>query len=149
MQVYTQKSLIKKSNNYEVSVYSGDNLTPEGLAKNIKTLQHAFPELDSNFHIVFADRIEDLKIGDNRLKDSINFVIDNCAYPKPTIAQFISFDKRVKLYDHRQMVELNNEMQGKAFTYHKQVVINGVDIKPIYANIKDIELYNLEVVKQV
>lgn len=129
-----------------MSVYQGDELTSEGIATNIKTLQSAFPDLDEHFHDVFAGRIKDLGIGDKRLKDSINHVIDNCVYPKPTIAQFISYDKKVKLYNYQQMVNLNNELNGKAFEYYKRVNILNVT-QSMYASIQDIEMYNLELVK--
>jgi len=41
---------------------------------------------------------------DERLIDSVNHVIKTCIYPTPTMANFLTFDKRVKLYTYNEVV---------------------------------------------
>ena len=49
---------------------------------------------------------------DEKLKDAVNHVIDNCRYPVPTIAEFLSFDKVVKIFTYQEAAELVTK--GKA-----------------------------------
>ena len=45
------------------------------------------------------------QFSDQRMIDSIGYVIDNCLYPTPTIANLISYDRRVKLYTYQEVCE--------------------------------------------
>ncbi len=137
--------LIKKDEHYEISVYN-DDLTTENIINGTVKLKKSFPALTGDFFDVLSDRIKDNKFTDKRLNDSINNVVDNCIYPTPTIAQFISFDKRIELYSYEEMLELNNQTQT-AFKTYKSVKIAGIS-RPMYANINDIEMYNLEPFKK-
>ena len=83
---------------FEVSIYTGE-LTNEGLVNAAMNLKKAFPQLSAGFIDIFNDRIKENGYSDQRLKDAISHVIDNCVYPTPTIAQFISYDKKMKLYN--------------------------------------------------
>lgn len=65
-------------------------------------LKLSFPALNSAFYDVFMYRIKDNGFSNQRLTDAVKYVIDNCVYPQPTIAQFISFDKKIKLYGYEQ-----------------------------------------------
>ena len=98
-------SLTRKDNNYEMSIYRGE-LTKICLGESIMKLKQTFPSLPNDFYDVFSDRITDNKFNNDRLKASINHVIDNCVYPVPTIAQFISFDKHIKLYTYQDMMKM-------------------------------------------
>lgn len=102
----------------------------------------SFPTLPNEFYEILSDRIKANGFSDKRLQDSIDYVIDNCVYPTPTIAQFISFDKHIKLYTYDQIMSMLNENPG-VFKSHKSVKIKGIS-KPMYAHVTDIEHYNLE-----
>ena len=125
-----------------MSIYEGE-MTPRGLAMAVKKISDSFPELPKGFHDIFGDRVMELGFSDQRIMDAVNHVIDNCIYPKPTIAQFLSFDAKVKLYDHNQMIKLNNELNGMAFKYYKSVKVQGLT-KPMWASVNDIEKYKME-----
>lgn len=56
-------------------------------------VSQAFPTLPEPFYDLLCERIKEHGFTDERLKKSVNYVIDHCIYPTPTIAQFISFDK--------------------------------------------------------
>jgi len=139
--ISSQKGITKAGDHYEISIYE-DQLTEKGLAEAIGRVFKAFPTLTVDFHDVLGDRIKEKGIGDKRLMDSVNYVIDNCVYPQPTIAQFLTFDKKVKLYDYSQMIKLNDEYNGKGFDYFTRLE-NGY-----YASNKDIKDFNLKIAKQ-
>lgn len=125
-----------------MSVYKGE-LTPRFTAICIKKLQESFPALPEGFYSVFMDRLAANSYCDERLNDAINHVIDNCVYPTPTIAQFISFGKKIKLYDYRQYMKLVDEFRERTGSLYKAVRIGGNE-RPVYASMNDIKEYNLE-----
>ena len=49
-------------------------------------------------------------------------VIDNFKYPVPTVADIISWDKKVKIYTHREVVDLIP--QGYDFSMFEKITIN-------------------------
>lgn len=149
LQESTQKnlpSITKANDSYELSAYFGQ-LTPIATAKTIKRLKSAFPDLPDSFHDVISERIFEIGFNDDRFRDAVNHVIDNCVYPKPTIAQFLTFDKRIKLYDYNQYVKLNNELNGMAGKFYKSVEVPGMS-KPMWAKITDVEQFNLKLWKK-
>jgi len=137
---YLKSTLIRKEDCFETSIYTG-KLTNECVASNVIKLNKAFPTLDGSFFDVFSDRIKDNKYNDSRLNDAVNHVIDNCIYPSPTIAQFISFDKMMKLYTYDDVLKMNDLSQS-AFKEYRPVRI-GENTRPMYARLNDIEQYNL------
>ena len=126
-----------------MSVYTG-SMTPRHTAICIKKIQQSFPALTSDFFAVFSERLAGNNYCDTRLADAVNFVIDNCVYPTPTIAQFIAFDKHIKLYTYNQVLKLNDELGGKAFEHYRPIRI-GENEKPIYAHVNDIKQFNLTI----
>lgn len=138
---YSLSTLTRKENSFEISVYR-DGLTKKGIVEMSMKIQRAFPNLEPDFFNIFSDRIKANKFTDNRLKDAVEHVIDTCVYPTPTIAQFISFDKHVKLYTYEDVLEMN-KLHGKVFGTYRPVKV-GKAVKPMYAHINDIETYNLE-----
>lgn len=124
-----------------MSVYKGD-LTTQFVIESSAKLMKSFPALPKEFFEIFGDRIKDNEFNDSRLNDAVNYVIDNCVYPTPTIAQFISFDRNVKLYSYDDMIKKTNENK-KAFEIYKSVKVKNLP-KPMWASINDIQKYNLE-----
>mgnify|MGYP001011243058 CR=1 FL=1 len=87
----------------KVSLYRDELAGVSDLIKAIADIKSAFPTLPLGFYDKFDDRITANKFTRQRLMDAVNYVIDNCIYPTPTIAQFISFDKTVKFKSHDEM----------------------------------------------
>jgi len=131
--------LITKNDYFELSIYCG-KLTQNYILESAKKINNSFPNLPKEFFDVFVERIKENNFCDSRLSDSVNYVIDNCVYPAPTIAQFISFDKKIKLYTYDQMLKLR-DLDSKIFEYYRPVDIEG---SPIYAHIADIKKYNIK-----
>lgn len=130
--------IIKNEDKYEVSVYT-DQLSIQTIIDQFRRIQYAFPALGDGFYEILSDRINNIGFTDKRLSDSVNQLIDTCTYPTPTIANIISFDKRIKLYTHADLVKHLNE---NPFKYHKRIKHKGKF--PLYAKITDIEQFNIE-----
>lgn len=133
--------LTRKGDHLEMSVYSGE-LTKKSVAESFFKLKNAFPNLSKVFFDVFSDRVKEHKFNNDRLKNAVNHVIDNCIYPQPTIAQIISYDKLVKIYTWHDISKMLNENK-KAFETYQSIRI-GNNKKPMYAHVNDIETYKLE-----
>lgn len=135
--------MVDKGDRFEISVYRGE-LTMQCLAENQIKLLKVFPSLTPSFHEILTERLKLNNYCDKRLNDAVGHVIDNCIYPTPTIAQFISFDKKIKVYDYSQKLKLINEIGEKANKLYKMVRLIDNQPNPMYAHINDIQEYNLE-----
>lgn len=62
------------------------------------------------FYDTFDDRVRAKLFSKQRLMDAVDFVIDNCVYPTPTIANFVSYDRTVefKTYDQICKIAIND-----------------------------------------
>lgn len=139
LQVFTQNGT--ESN--EISIYTGE-LTARVIVENAAKIKKSFPTLPIGFYQVFDERLKENNFTDTRLIDAVNHVIDTCVYPQPTIAQFISYDKRIKLYTYSQYCKLCDEGDGKNYLPVKV----GNNTSPVWAHINDINEYKLESWKQ-
>lgn len=99
---------LQQIDQYEISLYT-DELTTKGIVSNIKRIKLAFPQLESGFYDVLTDMVRDDKFTDQRFKDAVDHVIRTCVYPQPTIAQFLSFDKKLKINSYNDMCKLVEE----------------------------------------
>jgi len=133
---------VKVNDSYELSIYESEPPTQQGLIAAMKKLKSAFPALEKEFYEILADRARENKICDSRLLASVNHVIDTCVYPTPTIANFTSYDKRVRLFTYEQYVRLINENKAAGRIY-RAVFVNGQQT-PMWAHVNDIEKYNLK-----
>ena len=124
-----------------MSLYN-DELTAENTTLNMVKIQKVFPALNKEFYDIFQERLKDKGFTDKKLNDAVNNVIDTCIYPTPTIANFLRYDRNIKLYSYEQMIKLNNEYAGQAFKYFRPVKIDNLE-KPMYASKTDIEKYDL------
>lgn len=126
--------------NSEISIYKGQ-LTNKCIITSVATIKKAFPALPLSFYDVFMDMIMDSEnnFSDDRLRDAVKHVICNCQYPQPTIAQFISFDKRIKVFTYNEYCKLCDEGAGKNY---QPVAINNNKV-PVWAHVNDINQYNI------
>jgi len=56
-------------------------------------IKNNFPDLPSGFYKTLAERIRAHGFTDIRFTKAVDYVIDNCTYPRPTAANFIQADK--------------------------------------------------------
>jgi hypothetical protein len=123
----------------EISLYQGE-LTAQCLVSCISDIKKAFPSLPVGFYDILTDRLADNGFSNDRLTDAVRNVIDTCIYPTPTIAQFISFDKRVKTYTYLQYCDIV-EKGGDGKNY-KAIKLKGRPV-PVWIHINDVEQYNI------
>ena len=117
-----------------ISIYSGE-LTKEGMVEAIKTIKSSFPTLPDSFYVILTDRVRDNGFSDQRLLDAVKHVIDNCVYPQPTIAQFISYDAKIKTYSYHEAFDNGAETLKPVRLPNRN--------KPVWVRFDDIEKYNL------
>jgi hypothetical protein len=135
-------SLGKSELSDEISLY-GSELGAKCLVDSIATIQKAFPSLPIGFFDVFTDRLADNGFSDDRLRDAVKHVIDTCIYPTPTIAQFISFDKRIKIYKYLDIVQMIEDGDLNAFSRYKRIIMKGLP-DAVWIHINDIAKYNIK-----
>ena len=131
-----------------ISLYAGE-LTPQCLVRSIGVIKKSFPALPLGFYDILIDRIQENKFSDERLTDAVNHVIENCIYPTPTIAQFLSWDKRIEVLNFDAMLKKVNEfggdeMAGKIFAEQYSSILLPDREKPVWIHVNDIKMYNLK-----
>jgi len=123
-----------------LSIYTGE-LTEENLIKQMLRIKKVFPTLHKDYYSILAERIKENNFTDKKLEDAINFVIDNCVYPQPSIAQFIQFDVKVKTKTYKELLKLL-EIDKSIFSKYERIDIESSE--PVFALVDDIEKYGLK-----
>ncbi len=142
---------------YNVSVYRG-NLTKEGIAAYGKKIRVAFPKLFADktkeeqraWAVLFSERLKENGFTDERLKDAVNYVIDNYSAwnREPQISDFISFDKKIKCWTYPDLMEKYKEAYyvgakvDPIAAYFERADM-GLDY-PLYVTKSDFKKYNLK-----
>ena len=78
----------------------------------MKQLRVAFPRMETNFFDLLTSRIINNDFSEKRLKDAVNYVLDNFQYKELNISDIIKFDRRVKLHTYHEVCTLIT--QGRA-----------------------------------
>ena len=116
------------------------------MIENIAKIKFAFPSLPLEFYDVLSDRIKAQGFSDARLQDAVNHVIDTCHYPTPTIADFISFDKKFKVFTHEEMLKkLDDYGQDKKFWDSYKSIKLPNRPKRVWIHVNDIAQYNIPI----
>jgi hypothetical protein len=131
----------------EISLYRGE-LTPRCLVECSAKVQKAFPALTPGFFEVFSEAVRNNGFSNDRLKDAVSHVIENCVYPAPTIAQFISWDKRIKVLTYEEMLKKTDELggdktAGRIFESEYKPIKFANRVKAVWVHVNDIKMYNI------
>jgi predicted RNase H-like nuclease len=86
-----------------ISIYSDALADTREIIEAQKNIKRSFPALPAGFYDMFDDRIRANRFTVQRLADAVDCVIDNCIFPQPTIAQFISYDRTLKYKTYDEM----------------------------------------------
>jgi hypothetical protein len=114
----------------EISLYR-DSLTKKVLVEQIERVKNAFPKLSKDYLEILKDRFAANGFTDERMKDSINHVIDTYeGWDKlPNIANFIKFNKTKKLKTYEDIMsetaDFSPEARRAFFESHKTIKQNG------------------------
>lgn len=127
----------------EISVYKGALVSNESVVNYSIKIRHAFPSLPPEFYDVLLEMIKEEGFTDERFRDAVHHVIKTCHYPTPTIADFISFDKRFKVLTYDELLKKGNELGPEAIKFYKPVKFPEKE-KPAWVHVDDIKRYKLE-----
>ena len=130
--------ITKENNDTSMSVYVGC-LNQETFAQNVAKIKMAFPELDISFYKILKARIIEKGFSDQRLSDAVNHLIDTCQYPTPTLANILSFDKRVKVYSYHDLCTLIGKNEAIWGNYARILVAG----KPFFVRKDEKEMFNI------
>lgn len=129
----------------EISVYNDAPLEARTLVANVDKIKKTFPNLPAGFYEILSSRLKFHQFTNRRFIDSVNNVIDHCRFQTPTVAEFVSWDRKIKLYDYKEVLQMNDrDYKGVAFKYFKR--IKSSCKKQMYAHVDDIRDHGLEVV---
>jgi hypothetical protein len=126
----------------EISLYKGE-LTGRRILECSLKVKKAFPELPADFFEIFQEMIKSEKFTDERLMDSVDNVIKTCVYPKPTIAQFISFDKKIKVHKYPEIIEMVEAGDPNAFERYQRIKFPDLP-EAVWIHINDITKYKIK-----
>ena len=135
--------LVADDGGMSISTYN-DQLTNPTVAKYIKKVKDAFPDLPAGFYSVFSERIVNEQFTDRRLIDAVNHVVDTCIYPRPTVAQFISWDRRFQMFTWDQMLKKfeDSGMGSKFWGNYKSFNFKDKATR-VWIHINDVKQYNI------
>ena len=126
----------------EISLYADTPAGPKDIVDASVRVKKAFPALPTSFYDMFDDRIREKGFTKQRLKDAVNYVIDNCQYPTPTMANFINYDRtvRFKTYD-----EMCKEALTSDSIWREWLAVKYPDMpKTVWVHANDVQKYNLQ-----
>ena len=109
----------------EISIYSGELASKQQVLSEAKKLIAAFPDIGNDYIILLVDRLTDNRFTAQRVKDAINHVIDTNPYKRPSIADIISFDKKVKLFTYSEIEAKGRQGEKDVFENYERVKIEG------------------------
>lgn len=62
--------------------------------------------MSNDFFNLLAERIVSNDFSNDRLRDAVNYVIDNFKYKELHVADIVGFDKRIKLYTYADVCNM-------------------------------------------
>lgn len=126
---------------YELSTFT-DGWDHRKNAESIKRIKQAFPNLNDDYFDVLFEMLKKENFTSQRFSEAVDYVIKTCVYPTPTIAQFLRYNRTVKLYDYGQMIDAA-EKNKDIFSERLPIQIDGY---VFWAKKKDVEMFNLELI---
>ena len=97
---------------YTVSKYSGVPATNEELAAILTEMVAVYPIVNEKL-AVLVKVLKTNNFTSGRLKDACMHVMETCKYKEPTIADFVQFDRCVKLYTYSECLRLINRGEAR------------------------------------
>lgn len=88
---------------FSLSIYIDAKADTKDIIAAQVRIKKAFPALAAGFYDTLDDRIRANGFTIQRLKDAVDYVIDNCHYPQPSIADFVGYDKLIECRNWRDM----------------------------------------------
>ncbi len=134
-----QTELPTHKNDKEISVYFGETVKPEVIAGETAKILVSFPSLDKLFFTVLTERLIKNNFTEQRLKDAVGYLLDNFHYQKPTIADIINFDKKIKLYSYHDVVFIITKNEARFEDFYKHWIGDTL----YWVKKSEVEMWNL------
>jgi hypothetical protein len=125
----------------EISIYKGPVISNESIVKYSVKIRQAFPTLAPEFYDILLNMAKEEGFTDERFRDAVHMVIKTCVYPTPTIAQFISWDKRIKVFNYEEILKKWDE--GTSRETYKPIKFSDRE-KVVWVDVDDIKKYNIK-----
>ena len=90
----------------ELSIYQGEVVDDICIGLNIIKLKQAFPKLPKAWFDLLEEFILQEQFTNHRLNDAVNNLIKTCIYPEPTVANLLSYDKKIKFYTYNDILDI-------------------------------------------
>jgi hypothetical protein len=81
-----------------ISEFTDELATSSEIAVGVSKICASFPRMEPEFWNILAERIRANRFTSERLRQAVEFVLDNFQYKELNISDIIKFDRRVKLY---------------------------------------------------
>lgn len=91
----------------------------------VKSIKLAFPELTPGFYEILIKRIRANGFSNKRFERSVQHVIDNCLYPRPTIAEFLKYDRSVEIFSYDKVLQILNDTGPTIWKLLEKIEIDG------------------------
>lgn len=124
LRVSREQILTNEKGDKEISLYSGE-LEPVVVLQSVNRLKVAFPKMSDEFFNILSERVVANSFCNDRLKDAVNYVLDNFQYKELNVSDVIKFDKRAKLYSYNEVCNLVTKGQA-SFSDFQIVTIKDV-----------------------
>lgn len=108
-----------------ISAYTPGSLSDRTGLEITNMVRHAFPSITTEFLRLLVSRMRAENFSDERATDAVNHVIDTCEYPLPTIARFLSFDRRKRVFSYNEMLLFLSQNQGFTTNHFEILEIGG------------------------
>ena len=142
---WNQSQTIQDSN--EISIYKGE-LTKLALGEAAIKIMRIFPKFPKSMMEEIKEAFVDNKFTDERMFDAIKYVRDTYeGWDKlPNIANFTSFDRKVKVYTYYELLELYKDVSPeiRKESLNSYALIDVGLEKPKYAKKEEIEKFKLK-----
>ena len=100
------KGIIRSDDKVFRSLYRDERASADDIANAIMKLSTAYPLADkeesARFFALLTNRVAENGFTKKRLDDAVNWLIDNFRFKNINIADVITFDKRVRLYNYQE-----------------------------------------------
>lgn len=120
---------------FSISLYSDGIAEKKEIATGMAKLCAAFPKMEQAFWSILAERIFANNFTKERMREAVEYVLDNFRYKELNVSDVIQFDKRVKLYTWNDVYRITGQIPHPDFEKRE------IDGKKYW--IKKVDLLNL------
>jgi hypothetical protein len=96
-----------------ISVYGKGKVSAEVFARGCKKIKSAFPDLPKGWYEVLNEFLDIEKFTDKKFADAVVNLIKTCKYPRPTVAEVLSFDRMKRKWTHAEIVRETDKMSAE------------------------------------